>query len=194
MSARRTALFALPVLLGAALLLSGCVPTGTVGPSASPSDSPSTSPVPLSSATPTTTATVEPGEPVTIGCDQLITAQAIYDYNPNFSLISYTPASGSLAADAVASQGIACRWVNQTSGDTIDVSVAHLSETGLAARKSGLGTADSAFSVEGYFALQGSTGVAQVFSGPYWVTVSSVAFFEARDVAPLIDDAVAGLG
>ena len=40
--------------------------------------------------------------------------------------------------------------------------------------------------VEGYFAQAGGTGEAQVFPGPYWIVVDSVALFEPGDAQQLV--------
>lgn len=211
MSARRTALlpaslvgFVAGSLVGAVLALAGCVPTGeTAAPVRSASASGSPTPTPSGSAGPEqpTAQPVpdasEPGEPVTIGCDQLVTSDEMYEYNANFGLDSaFTPDEGSVAGRAVAAGGVACRWTNQTSGETIDVAVAHLSERDLSARKDELvssSTPVNDFGPAGYFGTSDITGVAQVFSGPYWVTATSVTFFEPADAAPIVAAALAAL-
>lgn len=214
MSARRTALLpaslvgfvAGSLVVGAVLALAGCVPTGeTAAPvrSASASASGSPTPTPSGSAGPEqptaqpAPVTPEPGEPVTIGCDQLVTSDEMYEYNANFGLDSaFTPDAGSVAGQAVAAGGVACRWTNQTSGETIDVAVAHLSERDLSARKDELASSStpvSDFGPAGYFDASDITGVAQVFSGPYWVTATSVTFFEPADAAPIVAAALAAL-
>lgn len=177
------------------LLLSACVPaesdpdlaapspTGTVAPSDTPSATPE----------PTTSSTMDPeATPVSIDCGDLISPQAMYDFNPNFLLLnSFNPAAGSAAATAIAAQGVACRWENSTSGVVIDVSVAKPAPSKLESLKSDAGSAASSF--DGYFAVSGGTGTAQVFSGAYWATLSSAAFFEAADASDLVANVKAAL-
>jgi hypothetical protein len=116
----------------------------------------------------------------------------MYDFNPNYLLLNnFTPAAGTPAATALTSKGVACRWENSTSGVTIDVSVAKPAPNKLDGFKSNAGSAADAF--DGYFVATGGTGTAQVFSGAYWATLSSEAFFEAGDVADLVADARATL-
>lgn len=212
MSARRTALLpaslvgfvAGSLVVGAVVALAGCVPTEqaaapvrSASASGSPTPTPSGSAGPeLPTAQPVPDAS-EPGEPVTIGCDQLVTSDEMYEYNANFGLDSaFTPDPGSVAGQAVAASGVACRWTNQTSGETIDVAVAHLGDRDLSARKDEIASSStpvSDFGPAGYFDAGDITGVAQVFSGPYWVTATSVTFFEPADAAPIVAAALAAL-
>lgn len=122
----------------------------------------------------------------------------MYDFNPNFGLqSSFTPKAGSTSAIAVAKRGVACSWLNQTSRDTIELSVANLPSGDITALKSDLNTsskATSAFAVPGYFTVEGGVGVAQVFSGSYWVVVRSTFFSEAADAMQIVNPAIASLG
>ncbi len=179
------------------LLLSGCVPIGTDGSTPVETGTPTSTP----SGTPTGPATAAPddnpvetpvGTPITLTCEQLVSAQAIYDFNPNFGLLGgFTPAAGSLAAIAVAENGLACQWINQTSGESIQISVADLPAariSELAARASS-GAVIDGVGDQAYFA----NGAAQVFDGSNWVAAESAAFFGWEDAAPLIEAALASL-
>jgi hypothetical protein len=161
------------------------------------------SPTPTSSATstPEPTATEAPisvGSPVTIGCDQLLSPEAVYDFNPNFGLSeSYTPEPGSEAATIVEAKGLACGWVNQTSGEALTVAVANLPTDKLTDLKNNFVMSSNSvptYDVEGYFEYDGTRGSAEAFSGPYWVSAVSPAFFEPGDAQPIIAAALAGLG
>lgn len=196
MRTRLSILTAVPVAALVLLSLSACVPSSPSDPGAEPTPTPTESATP--SSTPTPTPTPVAGIPVTVSCDQLIPAQAIYDYNPNFSLVGdYEPASGSLGAQAIADKGIACAWINQTSGDRIEASVAHLPDEALTALKNDLVMTSHSvptYQVEGYFTVDGANGTAQAFPDPYWVTLSSKVFLEPGDVQPLMAAAVGALG
>jgi len=186
----------MPLAIAALALaaLSGCVPTpsptasGT--PSASPSDTPSAPPTPSPTASVVST-------PITIGCNTLITPDDMYAFNPNFGLIdNWTPKSGSAAATAKSEQGIACRWQNQTSGDTIDVSVAHLDAASIESLKNAAvekSTMVPTYGDEAYFSTSGGAGTAIVFQGNYWLVATSVAFLEPGDPADLITAALGSL-
>ena len=179
------------------LLLSGCVPIGTDGSTPVETGTPTTTP----SGTPTSRATAAPdgnpvdtpvGTPISLTCEQLVNAQAIFDFNPNFGLLgSFTPAAGSLAAIAVAENGLACRWINQTSGETIQIAVADLPAPRISELAS---TASSGETLRGigdlaYFA----NGAAQAFDGSFWVTGESTVFVTGDDAAPLVRAAVVSL-
>jgi hypothetical protein len=175
-------------------LLSGCVPTAT------PSASGSASGTPSASASPTATAAPAPSAsptPISVGCDTLVSADTIYAYNPNFGLLtSWTPVAGSAAATAKSESGIACRWSNQTSGDTIDISAAHLDAASIESLKNDAvskGTLVPTYGDEAYFGTSGGVGTAVVFQGDYWVVATSVDFAEPGDPADLIDAALGAL-
>lgn len=188
------------VVLASAMLvvLSGCVPT--TSPTASGSASGLASSTPSASSSPTATAAPTPTAsptPVTIGCSTLITADDMYKFNPNFGLLtSWTPTKGSAAATALSESGIACRWSNQTSGDTIDVSVAHLDASSIEDLKNeavSQGTLVPTYGDEAYFSTTGGVGTAVVFQGNYWLVATSVAFAEPGDPADLIAAALGAL-
>lgn len=179
------------------LLLSGCVPIGTDGSNPVETGAPTSTP----SGTPTGSATAEPddnpvgtpvGTPITLTCEQLVNAQAIYDFNPNFGLLGgFTPAAGSLAAIAVAENGLACQWINQTSGETIQIAVADLPapRIGELASTASSGEAIGGVGDRAFFA----NGTAQVFDNSFWVAAESTVFVTWDDAAPLVQDAVASL-
>ena len=192
---RRHALLAAPVL---ALLLAGCVPTPVVEEPPTAGYTPTPTPTATSTA-PKPTPTLDAGTlPVGIGCDDLIDPQAMYDYNPNVSAVAdFAPSPDSAAGQALVSQGVACRWVNQSSGATIDISVVSYTEAGLAAKKAAVAAASTPAPVlgdDGYFDAAGGVGEAQKFSGSYWLTATSTTFFGADDVARLMETATESLG
>lgn len=200
-TAPRRLLTLVAVGASAVLVLSGCSLFGSkAAPSASPkpSRSSSASAAPSQSAAPSTTPTPE-ATPVTISCDQLLTAQQLYDFNPNFGTApGYAPKSGSPEADAVAAKGISCGWQNQTSGSIIEIALAHPAASalttlsGTAAEQSNpVPTYGTAPEVTGYFSPDG--GVAQVFAKGYWIVVASTDFLEPGDAAQPVADVIANL-
>lgn len=196
MLARRLAV--ITVTLASVVLLAGCVPTGdaTPTPTATPSESASATPQPTTEPSAEPTASSE-NEPVTIACADLVSLDEMYAFDPNYSLLtSFTPAPGSAAAEAVANRGIACRWVQNSSGVTIDFAVAHLNEPALIAKKSEAQTTSdsvSSYGADGFFSVTGSTGTAQIFSDPFWLTAASENFVEPEDAAQLVQDATTSL-
>jgi hypothetical protein len=182
----------------AALLLAGCAPTpkASSSPSASPSATPTETATPTPSATPSASATAAPGAPaqaVTVDCTTLVSAQAMYDFNPNFGLqVPFTPASGSAAATAKADRGTACNWVNQTSGDTITITIAKPSAADLATIRAtaATGTPGSGLGTASYFSAKGQSGRVDVFTGRYWLTATSVYFAGVNDASSLLTEAL----
>ena len=185
----------------ALIVLAGCATGAEPASSASPTATPSTAPagVATQSPTPTPTPTEDADTAVTLGCDGVLTPDDVYDFNPNFGTApGYKPADGSAAAVATLHKGVACGWSNQTSGDLIEVSVAQPTAATLADLKSQAATSSTSVTtygagVKGYFATADGTGEAQVFSGPYWVAVTSVEFVEARDAETLVAAVVSHL-
>lgn len=194
MSGLRRVVVPLAISLLALTTLSGCVPAPSPSPTGSESSSPSD--LPSASPTPSPTASIV-STPITIGCDTLISPDNIYAFNPNFGLITnWTPKSASAAATAKSEQGIACRWQNQTSGDTIDVSVAHLDAASIESLKNAAvekSTMVPTYGDEAYFSTNGGVGTAIVFQGTYWLVASSVDFAEPGDPADLITAALSSL-
>ncbi len=188
----RTAL-ALPLLGVAALALAGCAPADHVLP---PGSSASGQPgVPDSSETGTPPA--DPvNESVGINCQQLLNDQTVYDWGSgNFAYdASYAPAAGSSAATAVASGGLACRWINLTSSETVDFAVSVPASDDARTAAAAAGSPAPELAPDAYFSSDGTTGHLDIFSGKYWITGESTWFLSPEDAAPLASAAIAALG
>lgn len=189
---------ALAVAAVLALGVSGCVPQAAPEPG-----EPSSSATQQPTETPAPAVTEQPAEgfestPVTIDCNQLVTPQVVYDYNPNYGhQPDFTPTAGTDVATIADNQGTACNWVNQTSGDTFVVAVAQFAPDDLASIQEGLAARSkpvSGFGDAAYFTASGGMGIAEVFAGGYWVVASSPAFYEIAEAAPILNAALAALG
>lgn len=192
MRSRRLLILSAPAALLAAGLLTGCVPT--TGPEPEPSNS---TPGASATASPSPTPSASPTEeiiPFSIDCAVLIPGDVMYGFDPNFALVGPVDASaGTVAAEAAAAGGMTCRWVHETSGIALDVSVAQLSPAAATARKNALVQSSNSvptYGVEAYFQVVGDTGEAQAFPDPYWVSIVSPALFEPGDATPLMAAAV----
>lgn len=185
---------ALASLVGAAalLVLAGCVPA---------SEQP-TLPTPTTTATATASADPEPDPtsgvpPIDVECEELVDPDTMYAFDPNYALIGeFTPAPGSVAAANVAAGGVACQWVRETGGGTIDLSVAAFTEDEIAELKSeALAESEpvATYGEEAYFEVEGGAGTAIVFQGPYRLVVSSAAFVEPGEPTRIIEAALAAL-
>ena len=174
------------------LTLTACAPEGrelsAPTPTATTSLSPTSQPAPEE--------TVEPGyagAPITAGCGDLVSDQTMYDWGSgNFALDSaYSPSPGSDAARAVADGGLACGWVNLTSGETMTVAVADLSVEALAAAKAAVPASRSAVSefgpnVDARFENVSDVGNVDAFAGSYWVSAKSPWFAEPSDASAIL--------
>ncbi|HEY4224605.1 MAG TPA: arginyl-tRNA synthetase [Pseudolysinimonas sp.] len=191
----RRLVVSLAIAVFGAAALSGCVPTATPTPSSTGS---ATTPPSSASATasPTPTPSVT-STPITIDCNTLVTPDDMYAFNPNFSLLTtFSPKGGSAAAAAASEQGLACRWTNGTSGDNIDISVAHLDAASITALKDQAVEASTmvpTYGDEAYFSTKSGVGTATVFQGDYWLVATSVDFLEPGDPADLITAALGAL-
>lgn len=183
----------------ALMALAGCTPAApTPTPTPTPSSTDAATAAPVESATPTPEAA---GTAVTVSCDEVLTADDVYAFNPNFGTApDYKPAAGSAAKTAVSYEGVACGWLNQTSGDIIEISVAQPNDTLMTDLKNKavdesniVPTYGTPPAVEGYFTNASGPGQAQVFAGKYWVVANSVAFFEPGDAQQLVATVVSHL-
>jgi len=186
------------VLIGL-LMFTGCV--GSSGkPAASPTPT-TTKGGGAAAVTPTPTPTpTDPPTPVTLTCDQIVTPDQLYAYNPNFGVApDYVPKAGSLEKQAADWKGAACGWSNQTSNDLIEIAVAEPPASALEGLKNAAVTSSQPVptygippEVEGYF-KPGTAGEVQIFRGSYWIIATSPAFFEPGDAAPLMQNVLANL-
>lgn len=185
---------ALAIGVLAAGALAGCVPEPEPAPTNDPGATTTPSASPSIPAPSETTAPPEEPTPVAIPCASVVDAQTMYDFNPNFGLLaSFTPDAGTLAARAAAAKGTICRWINQTSGDTLDVTISRPGPTAFTAAEgaAGTGTPVSGLGDAAYFSTSGGAGIVQVFDGPFWITATSVYFSGPGDASGIMKDAVA---
>ena len=189
----------LTAVLGlAALTLTGCsaeaAPVATSAPTVS--EAPPAAAEPSATPTPTPEAA---GTAVAFACDQILSLQDVYDFNPNYGVApDYAPASGTLGATAVSFNGMACAWSNQTSAALIEISIAEPNDVLMTelkdqavANSNAVPTYGTPPTLEGYFSVASDgTGEAQAFVGPYWVSARSTNFFEPGDAERLLRTAI----
>ncbi|TFD58879.1 iron ABC transporter ATP-binding protein [Cryobacterium suzukii] len=188
-----------------ALLLAGCsaadepTPTQSAAATSGASADPTTRAEPSSSPTPTPEAT---GSPIAQICGDLLTLQDVYDFNPNYGTApDYSPTADGLAETAATYNGLTCGWSNQTSGELIEVSVVAPNAVLMTTLKQQADADSQAVptygtppTVDGFFTNSGGVGQAQVFTGTYWVTLSTPAFGEPGDAESLLSVILAHLG
>lgn len=133
------------------------------------------------------------GTVVNLRCDQLITPQQMYDYDPNLSGLSpWTPTAGSAAYRAQQWNGLACRWLRETGGVSMDISVASIVDRGTMVQlqtAAQTGTPVAGLGTSAYYANH----QLQIFSGTYWLVLQYDWAGEAIDFTPLGQDALAAL-
>ncbi|MHB1235039.1 MAG: hypothetical protein ACYCZK_05115 [Microbacteriaceae bacterium] len=138
------------------------------------------------------------GTPIGLDCNGLVSPQTIYNFNPNFVLIhNYSAKPGSQAATILQEKGLACGWKNETSGDMIEVAVAHLPSAEITRLENGLVTSSNpvpTYGDEAYFQVKAGVGTAEVFSGPFWIVATGQAFREPGDAASIVNAAIKSLG
>jgi hypothetical protein len=106
----------------------------------------------------------------------------------------YAPPAGTDSATAVADSGVACGWVDETSGAILSVAVAKPVSADLTSLRASAQAGSSAVlpfsNATGYFSTAGGIGELQVFSGPYWIVISSADFSATGDVQPIAADVI----
>jgi hypothetical protein len=207
-SARRAV--GLVVIVGVVVAVTGCsmLPVGLAPSATSPeTTSPSTPegdkpvlPRPVETVTPSPTASSEAiiGEKVAANCDTLLSQEALYKFNPNYSRnLQATALAGSTEAEMVASGGVYCSYVNLTSSETVSFAVAKLSnesQTHEINRTQATSTATNSFTGMGsqyaFFTVHSGVGVLDLFIGPYWLRASSSLFTQPQDAAKILDSTI----
>jgi hypothetical protein len=156
------------------------------------------------SATPkaaTATPTTAPAAfmPVGLSCSVLLPDSFIFEVGPNFARSDdYVPSGESTDGYIAANSGLACRILNLSGGDHIDVAVAKLNAAGIADLTNDFSStqaevSDFGSNVRGFFTDAGGVGQANVITDSYWVVVSSPLFSQARDSAPIIAEVLSKL-
>jgi hypothetical protein len=186
---RRTAVVL--VAVGLAATLAACVEQSPAPSPTSPA-TPSETPLPVPSISPTSGADV-----LDIPCSEFVDPDAIYAFNPNFALIgAWEPEPGTAAADAAAAGGVACRWVTESGGATMDVSAARYTDDQILTLKNEAFSGSEmvpTYGDEAYFEVEDGVGTAIVFQGRFRLVASSEAFAEPGEPTEIIDSALAAL-
>lgn len=179
-----------------ALVLAGC---GDGGQQVQLADPPSRTiaPAPTPSGDQTGPPTSEGGPaagqlngiPVGTDCIDVLSLDAIYEYNPNVGTDSRVQPTA-LGQRAIESEGVACGWSNQTSGEPLTIAIARFNDDDLSiVRASAVAAPGSETLPEasGVFRREGESGIVEAFSGEYWIVLESPAFFSYLDAAPLLE-------
>jgi hypothetical protein len=186
--------------LGAAVgTLTACTNPAPVPATSTSSATSSPTPTPTQTPTPTPTAPALQGVALSLSCDQLLSADALYALKGGSNFTSdpnFKPASGSPAAAIALLQGRTCGFVNQTSGEKFNFSVAQLTPTSIAIVKAtatstlGANAIAKSYSpnknVIGYFTADDEVGHIQIITPKYWIVISSSLYGQADDALDLV--------
>ena len=172
------------------------VPLSVESSSANATPSASTSAIPNPTAS---EATGIIGLATGLTCDDVLSADDLYALKGGTNIAlnaKATPASGSMAARLVALKGIACVYVNESSGDKFAVGVARPTTSSMPQvastiqREQGSANRVPTYSVitgaVGYFKVYSGIGLASVLTPTYWYSVSSTTFETSRDAKQIV--------
>jgi hypothetical protein len=175
------------LVVATAFLLTACQSSGPEPTTAPPA------PI-VSSATPTPTASQPEGDyfPFEQDCADLIPNDVVFAFNPNYVFDeSATPAAGSSFDMVKTLEGTNCTFINQSSGATLTVSVAHPTATSKAILEEQTAVTLAQVDlngVPGYFGKIAGSGIVQVFtSNNYWVIIAGPEISTTEDVASLLN-------
>jgi hypothetical protein len=132
--------------------------------------------------------------PVGKTCDDLVSLQALYDFNPNFAYDSRrAPESGSEAEKLVSMMGLSCTYVNLSSDNEIVLAVAKLDESGLSSVRASLTAGGALIQGSGtppalarFFSTSDGVGTLDILTNTYWVSVSSTTFTSPEDTSHFV--------
>ena len=184
------------------LALTGCSGLNLAPTTSTPSATSTTNKVAEAIPTPSTAAPVlDDANPIHKACSDLISIEALYDFNPNFSYdASQSPTSGSLGEKAKQKDGVFCSYVNLSNGDRIDIAAAQISTSSIGdwtKRISESNRPTDAYGnppeTLGFFSRSNNEGVSQAIQGNKWVAISSSTFYEAGDASSLMSQVLHSL-
>lgn len=152
---------------------------------------------------PTLIETAEPSDPgitstpLEIDCDSLLSLETVYEFNPNVGIDpGYVPTAR--GAEALAYDGVSCGWINQTSGDSLVVSVAQFDAVSLSALQQIARERDGSTVVgpdnTATFRTVNGSGSLELFTDGYWISIESRMIVEYADATLLIEEISSALG
>lgn len=160
--------------------------TGASVPIATPTQSESPRPATEDSPAPSPDVRVV-GVPIGLDCTEILSPDALYAFNPSVGTNpDFEPTA--LAQQAVEYEGVACGWINQTSGVTLAVAVARFDPESLAIVRERAADREGSQRVDGsdaYFRVQDGMGVIEAFVDGDWVIIESEEFTSPGDFSEL---------
>lgn len=186
------------LLLTCSLVLSGCAstPSSSASPTITKSKSASADP---KTRTPTQSPSSSPSqfslkaEPIDISCEQALSLQSLYDFDPNLALTpNHKTIFGSTGAQQEALGAISCLLTNLSSQEEFQVVITKLDEVSEKHQVSVISnpvTGDTSYQVSsgvpGLFSTADSVGTAQFMAGKYWASIASKSSTNGVQSSPL---------
>lgn len=174
------------------LLLVGC---SSQPPAAGGSTPPTTAvaePTPEATTTPTPAGpTVPPAIPFDIACDELVSPETIYAFNPNYALLPEPVIEAGSAAERISTElGTVCSWQQLSSGEILTVAVANLPAETLLLVQNDLFESSTMVPTYGgdedYFTVRDGAGEATTFVGSHWIVSTSPSYLEPGDAVDIL--------
>lgn len=186
------------LLLVGSLVLIGCAsspdsapPTTDSKTKSATTDAESTSPTASPLASPT--AFILKADPINITCEQALSLQTLYDFDPNLALTpNHKTIFGSTGAQQEALGAVSCLLTNLSSQEEFEVVIAKLNEASAKHQNSVIANpalGENAYQVSsgvpGIFSSSDSAGTAQFMAGNYWVSITSKTLTNGVQASPL---------
>lgn len=192
------ALSATGLILVGSLVLTGCANTsGSIAspaisksmPTASVSKSSSQAPSPSS----TPSAFTLKSDPIDITCEQALSLQSLYDFDPNLALTpNHKTIFGSIGAQQESLGAVSCLLTNLSSQEETQIVITKLNDESAKHERSAFAEpagGETAFQVSsgvpGIFSAFDGVGTAQFMAGNYWVSIASKALSNGVQASPL---------
>lgn len=140
------------------------------------------------------------GIPMKVACNELMTPANLYEYNPNFSYDPSAKLFENFATKQIAElNGINCVFLNLSSQQTVQLSVAHISQdsleevTDMVKNIPGILIENSPEGVATYFLQDSTIGITIEIVDDYFISVASEGFQQASDTHDFITPVIGSL-
>lgn len=182
--------------------LASCAAQTAVEPSStqSPTGKRIITPTPVASGAPLVEQDEIRGENLSLSCDDLLTVEELYTYNPNFALDrELAPIFSSTAKEFEGYKGITCSYLNLSSGNIIQISVAKLDPPSSLKVQDKLLSSnnsaeqDPANETTTLFSMNGDTGNLTLLRNSYFISVHSNQFAQQEEAMKFVTPILAKL-
>ena len=182
--------------------ITACAPENTKAPAESVSTDGRAPVTPNAVSETTSVPSSEPLHGVTPGvkCQDLISRQALYEFNPNFSLVTgQSPVQPAVSSPYEKLGGITCNYMNQTSGEVIQISLAKITESAVDIPSSSFAKGGSPVSslstgeTKSFFSQSNGNYVFRVVRGSYILVTTSTLLSTPEDNYKFISPALTKL-